>query len=52
MLAKMFNADWHMKNRRDDKVMIIEPSSFLSVSACGSPHCDAYARAVPAVANR
>ena len=20
MLARMFNADWHMKNRRDDKV--------------------------------
>ena len=21
MLARMFNADWHMKNRRDDKVL-------------------------------
>ena len=20
MLARMFNADWHMKNRKDDKV--------------------------------
>ena len=22
MLARMFNADWHMKNRRDDKVLL------------------------------
>ena len=22
MLARMFNADWHMKNRRDDKVWL------------------------------
>lgn len=31
MLARMFNADWHMKNRRDEKVMTVETSTFLVV---------------------
>ena len=38
MLARMFNVDWHMKNRRDDKVWL----HWACTLAYRSSHCPSH----------